>query len=131
MITFDAIGTVVRDMASTLPFYRALGLEIPAEADAAPHAEAVLPGGMRLMWDTEETIRSFDPDYQRAPGQSHTLAARCDSPAEVDATVERLAGLGHRVVREPWNAAWGQRYATVQDPDGYSVDIYAALDGAA
>ena len=31
------------------------------------------------------------------------------------------------VVREPWDAAWGQRYATVQDPDGYGVDLYAPL----
>lgn len=131
MITFDAIGSVVRDMAATLAFYRALGLAIPAEQDAAPHVEAVLAGGMRLMWDTEETVRSFDPDYEREMGQSHALAARCDSPAEVDATVERLVALGHRVVREPWDAAWGQRYATVQDPDGYSVDLYAALDAAA
>lgn len=126
MITIDAIGSVVRDMAATLAFYRDLGLDIPAEADGAPHAEAVLPGGLRLMWDTEETIRSFDPGYEREAGQSHALAASCDSPAEVDATVARLAGLGHRVVREPWDAPWGQRYATVQDPDGYSVDLYAA-----
>jgi len=127
MISIDAIGSVVRDMAATLAFYRELGLDIPAEADTAPHAEAALPGGLRLMWDTEETIRSFDPAYRRAEGQSHALAARCDSPAEVDATVARLAALGHRVAREPWDAPWGQRYATVEDPDGYGVDLYAAL----
>ena len=127
MITIDAVGTVVRDMPATLAFYRELGLDIPAEADAAPHAEAVLAGGMRLMWDTEETVRSFEPDYEREEGQSHALAARCDSAAEVDETVARLASLGHRVVREPWDAAWGQRYATVQDPDGYGVDLYAPL----
>jgi catechol 2,3-dioxygenase-like lactoylglutathione lyase family enzyme len=125
MITIDAIGAVVRDMAATLAFYRELGLDIPAEADASPHAEAVLPSGLRLMWDTEETIRSFMPEYEREPGQSHTLAARCASPAEVDATVQRLAALGSRVVREPWDAPWGQRYATVEDPDGYGVDVYA------
>ncbi|WP_206446333.1 VOC family protein [Agrococcus sp. KRD186] len=127
MITIDAIGMVAQDMPATLAFYRALGLDIPAEADDEPHAEATLPGGLRLMWDTEATIRSFDPDYRREPGQSHTLAARCDSAAEVDATVARLVGLGHRVVREPWDAAWGQRYATVADPDGRGVDLYAAL----
>ncbi|WP_083587003.1 VOC family protein [Agrococcus sp. Marseille-P2731] len=127
MITFDAIGTVARHLPTTLAFYRALGLDIPAEADAAPHAEVELGGGMRLMWDTEDTIRSFDPDYEREDGQSHVLAARCESPAEVDATVARLVELGHRVVREPWDAPWGQRYATVEDPDGYGVDLYAAL----
>lgn len=127
MITIDAIGMVAQDMAATLAFYRALGLDIPAEADAAPHAEAALPGGMRLMWDTEETVRSFDPEYERPGGQSHTLAARCDSPAAVDETVARLAALGHRVVREPWDAVWGQRYASVADPDGNGLDLYAPL----
>lgn len=127
MITIDAIGMVAQDLPATLAFYRELGLDIPAEADTAPHAEATLAGGLRLMWDTEETVRSFDPDYRREEGQSHALAARCDSAAEVDATVARLAGLGHRVVREPWDAAWGQRYATVADPDGRGVDLYAAL----
>jgi catechol 2,3-dioxygenase-like lactoylglutathione lyase family enzyme len=128
MISIDAVGMVVRDMPATLAFYRELGLDIPADADRAPHAEATLPGGVRLMWDTEETIRSFDPGYERAEGQSHTLAARCDSPAEVDATVERLQSLGHRVVREPWDAAWGQRYASVADPDGRAVDLCAGLE---
>lgn len=127
MIAFDAIGMVARDLPATLAFYRELGLDIPADAGGAPHAEATLPGGMRLMWDTEATIRSFDPGYERAPGQSHTLAARCDSPAEVDETVARLEALGHRVVRAPWDADWGQRYATVADPDGNGVDLYAAL----
>ena len=78
---------------------------------------------------TRETVRSFDPDYEREEGQSHALAARCDSAAEVDATVARLAALGHRVVREPWDAAWGQRYATVADPDGYRVDLFSPLPG--
>ncbi|MET4100575.1 catechol 2,3-dioxygenase-like lactoylglutathione lyase family enzyme [Agrococcus sp. UYP10] len=130
MITFDAVGMVAVDLPATLAFYRELGLDIPADADRAPHAEATLPGGLRLMWDTEAMIRSFVPDYEREPGQSHTLAARCDSPAEVDEVVARLAALGHRLIREPWDAPWGQRYATVADPDGYGVDLYASLAGA-
>ena len=36
---------------------------------------------------------------------------------------------GHRVVKEPYDAFWGQRYATVHDPDGNAVDLYAALPG--
>jgi uncharacterized glyoxalase superfamily protein PhnB len=29
---------------------------------------------------------------------------------------------------EPWDADWGQRYAQVKDPDGNSVDLFAALE---
>ena len=44
-LTLNVIGLVVTDMAATLAFYRRLGLDIPAAADTAPHAEVVLPGG--------------------------------------------------------------------------------------
>ena len=39
----------------------------------------------------------------------------------------RLVDLGYRAQHEPWDAFWGQRYATVLDPDGNHVDLYAAL----
>ncbi|MGE0000366.1 MAG: VOC family protein, partial [Ilumatobacteraceae bacterium] len=28
---------------------------------------------------------------------------------------------------EPWDAFWGQRYATLRDPDGNGVDLFAPL----
>ena len=31
--------------------------------------------------------------------------------------------------RPPWDAVWGQRYASVLDPDGTQVDLYAWLPG--
>jgi uncharacterized glyoxalase superfamily protein PhnB len=31
------------------------------------------------------------------------------------------------VVTAPYDAPWGQRYATVADPDGYRVDLFALL----
>ncbi|MER8154291.1 VOC family protein [Streptomyces sp. NPDC094472] len=125
---FDAIGLVVADLATSLAFYRRLGLDIPAEADAQPHAEAALPGGARLMWDTVETVRSFDPEWT-PPSGSHqvALAFACDSPADVDKTYQDLVGAGVRGKKEPWDAPWGQRYATVLDPDGNSLDLFAPL----
>ena len=60
---FDAIGLIVADMARSLAFYRRLGLEIPADADAESHVQAALPGGTRMLWDTADMIRSFDPEW--------------------------------------------------------------------
>lgn len=54
---------VTSDMAATLTFYRRLGLDIPAGSDDQPHVEATTPGGVRIAWDTEETVRSFAPDW--------------------------------------------------------------------
>lgn len=128
---FDAIGLVATDLAASLAFYRRLGVNIPADADNQPHVEAVLPGGLRLMWDPIETVRSFDPDWTPASGGSGRigLAFACDSPADVDKTYAELIKAGVRGYKEPWDAFWGHRYATVLDPDGNGVDLFAPLSG--
>ncbi|MBF6215137.1 VOC family protein [Nocardia puris] len=124
----DFIGIVVSDMAATLDFYRRLGLTFPEGAHTQPHVEAELTGGFRLAFDTEETIRAFMPDW-RAPGDSGRmgLAFRCADPAEVDAKYAELEAAGYHGENKPWDAPWGQRYASVLDPDGNGVDLYAPL----
>ena len=128
-IKFDVIGVVVSDMARSLAFYRELGLEIPAEKDSEPHVEVELPGGLRLAFDTEETIHSFHPEWKAPSGDNRiALAFLCDSPAEVDATYERLVAQGYAGTKEPWDAFWGQRYALVADPDGVEANLFAPLE---
>jgi uncharacterized glyoxalase superfamily protein PhnB len=113
-------------MAASLAFYRELGLDLPAEADSAPHAEATLPSGLRVLWDTEETVRSYHPGWTRPTGgQRIGLAFLCGGPGEVDATYESLVAAGHRGHLKPWDAVWGQRYAVVLDPDGCEVSLFA------
>lgn len=124
----DLIGIVVDDMARSLAFYRELGLDLSPELDAEAHVEAKLPGGLRLAWDTVEVVRSFNPDWQPPSGGYRMgLAFLCESPAEVDASYERLVGLGYRGHKPPWDAFWGQRYALVHDPDGNPVDLFAPI----
>lgn len=57
------VEMVVADMAATLAFYRRLGLNIPADADSEPHVDIELGEGMRLAFDTEATILSFDQKW--------------------------------------------------------------------
>ena len=119
---------VVADMARSLAFYRRLGLDVPAEADKDTHVEAVLPGGLKLMWDTVEMIRSFDEGWQPASGGHRmALAFECDGPADVDRVYDELVSLGHHGHKPPWDAFWGMRYAIVDDPDGNPVDLFAPL----
>ena len=126
------IELVVRDMATTLAFYRHLGLEIPGEADQQPHVDMEVADGLRMAWDTEDTLRSFDPGWSAPVGDGHrvALAFACDSPAEVDAAWAELTGAGYRGHLAPWNAFWGMRYAVVRDPDGTPVDLFAPLPPA-
>lgn len=124
----DVIGLVVADLPASLAFYRRLGLQIPADADHEPHVEVALTGGLRLCWDPVSTIHRFDPTWTPPTGGHRAgLAFRCADPAEVDAVYADLTGAGHRGHLEPWDAFWGQRYATVHDPDGNAVDLYAPL----
>ncbi|WP_128380624.1 VOC family protein [Streptomyces cavernae] len=124
----DAIGLVASDMAASLAFYRRLGFAFPEGSEEQPHAEAQLPSGLRLMIDTEETVRSFAPQWHPPTGGGRTsLALLCDGPAEVDQVYEELVGAGYRGEHKPWDAVWGQRYAVVLDPDGNGVDLFAPL----
>lgn len=124
----DVVGIVVADMAASLAFYRRLGLDVPAEADGEPHVEAALPGGLRVAWDTVETMRSFDPGWAAPSGSDRMgLAFVCDGPQEVDSVYRELVDAGYGGHLEPWDAVWGQRYAVVNDPDGNGVSLFAAL----
>ena len=129
--TFTQIGLVVADLPASLTFYRRLGLDIPAEADTQPHVELTLPGGLRLAWDTVDTIHSFDPGWTPPSGSPRvTLAFACDGPADVDRVYANLIDAGYDGHLKPWDAFWGQRYATVLDPDGTSVELFAPLPTA-
>lgn len=125
---FDVLGLVTVDPVRTFAFYRLLGLDIPDDAAALPHVEVDLGGGLRLAFDTVETIRSFHPDYvHHTTGGGPSLAFDCGTPDEADSTYAELLAAGGTSVLDPFDAFWGQRYATVSDPDGNHVDVYAAL----
>lgn len=126
MAELNAVGIVASDLARSIAFYRLLGLEFPETPDEG-HVEAAQANGLRLMLDSEETIRSFQPDWARAAGNQLGLAFECGSPAEVDELYARVTGAGFHGEKEPWDAFWGQRYAQLKDPDGVPVDLYARL----
>ena len=126
MARLAAIGITTSDIAASARFYRLLGLDVP-EPDDGPHHDVELPGGIRLMWDTEELMRQLDPEREEPRGQRMALAFECESAAEVDATYTRLVDAGYEGKKAPYDAFWGQRYANVVDPDGNIVDLFAPL----
>ena len=126
MPPLNAIGIAASDMAESIRFYRALGLDMPETPDEG-HVEAVMPNGVRLMLDSEEVILSFLPDWKRVDGNQVSLAFECESPAEVDEIYARVTGAGFHGEKEPWDAVWGQRYAMLKDPSDVDVSLYAPL----
>jgi len=49
-----------------------------------------------------------------------------NSPEEVNQIIAKIQTAGFKIVKEPWDAFWGQRYFSVQDPDGNQIDSFAA-----
>jgi uncharacterized glyoxalase superfamily protein PhnB len=122
----NALGLVVADMEAALAFYRRLGLEFGDVAGG--HTDTELAGGFRLMFDTEESVQALISDWVRPSGSARTaLAFQFGAPDAVDAKFTELIDAGYRSVHEPWDAFWGHRYASVLDPDGNGVDLYAVL----
>ena len=126
-LTSTVFQVFASDVKGSLDFYRLLGLPVPDSDE--PHVAVELPGGNTLSFDNEETIAAMHPGW--APPSSSdsrlALAFGVGTPAEVDALFERLIEAGYSGLLQPYDAPWGQRYATVADPDGNWVDLFAPL----
>ena len=123
----DMVGYVVADMAAALRFYRLLGLDIPTGGEGEPFVEVITPNGYRLSWNTEKMIREIDPEWTAPVGARLSVAFKCESPAEVDEVHARMTAAGYASRKAPWDAFWGQRSATLEDPDGNPVDLFCPL----
>ena len=127
-LTSAVVQIFARDVRRSIGFYRQLGLPVPEPEGPDPHVDVELPGGNRLSFDAEQTITGMHPDWAPSDCAGRVaLAFGLDSPAEVDTMFERLTKAGHPGSLEPCDAPWGQRYATILDPDGNMVDLFALL----
>ncbi|RVX39756.1 putative lactoylglutathione lyase [Nonomuraea polychroma] len=124
----NAIDLAVADMDKTIAFYAMLGLDFKVDANMPDHASCDLPNGMHLMLDTEPFRSSYTPGWNSPASGSRTFFAfEFPAPAEVDTKFRELTDAGATSLTEPWDTPWGMRYATVLDPDGNGVDLYAPL----
>lgn len=124
----DAIGVVAKDLKKTLDFYTLLGFEFEniGEGD---HFEAVQENGLRLMIDTEKLLLSLGQPLA-TPASYSTFALKYESASDLDEMVQNLKDAGHKMAMEPQDMFWGQRYATVLDPNGNRIDMFAWLGQA-
>jgi catechol 2,3-dioxygenase-like lactoylglutathione lyase family enzyme len=126
--TMNIIDIVVSDIDASMAFYRLLGLEFEIDAQMPGHAGCDLPGGLHLMLDTEKLAGMARSEWNRGAGSPPVyLAFQLPTPADVDGKYTELTAAGYRGEREPWDAFWGHRFATVLDPDGNGIDLYAPL----
>ena len=110
---------MVADMQRSLGFYRdLLGFELRyafPSAEDPKFASLSIDGGKLGLGVGDKPVESG----------STSIWLYTD---DVDEAVSDLQGAGVPVVAEPADQPWGERVASVADPDGYVVHIGASTD---
>lgn len=124
----DAVAVTSGDMKKAVEFYTLLGFQFGPITEDTQHVEPISNGrDTRLMIDHKDLMKKITGTAPVPPSHS-TFAVLCESPEDVDVVTEKVKDAGFTVIKEPWDAFWGQRYAIVADPDGYMVDLFAPLE---
>ena len=115
------VNLVVSDVARSVAFYRALGLEV---ADpVGPHAAVSTPQGLRLELDEAPFAALWDAGSPGAVGGGAVLSLAVERRDDVDDIWARMTGAGARSSQRPYDAFWGPRFAVLLDPDGHRIGL--------
>ena len=126
----DAVTVTSTNFTQTVRFYELLGFSFPPIVADEKHLEAITPEGeVRLMIDDANLMETITGKKPLPPTHS-SFAIKCETSEAVDAAIAAIAQAGFSVVKQPWDAVWGQRYAIVADPNGYMTDVFAWLNEA-
>ncbi|MFZ6005316.1 MAG: hypothetical protein ACOYXM_15440 [Actinomycetota bacterium] len=131
-LQFDQVNIVVSDVIGAAGFLRALGAEVPELPDEwaewAPHHI-----GFPAVAD------GFDADLDSSAFASHwgglsegftgvVVNLKAEDRDAVDAVFEQAVALGAEVLRDPYDAFFGARYAVVRGPGPLIVGIMSPID---
>jgi catechol 2,3-dioxygenase-like lactoylglutathione lyase family enzyme len=111
----SAVTLVIGDMAKSVAFYEALGFRaLYGGADAAFTSFRVGTGFLNLQAGTH------------AGAVWGRIVFWVD---DVDAMHERAVSAGFAPMTSPADAAWGERYFHIHDPDGHELSFARPLAG--
>lgn len=119
----DMVGIIVQDMEKACAFYQHLGFEIKSEK-RADYVE-LDNHGVRISLNSKEIIEGIYGFRTKSIGERIELAFLCDSAEEVNQICRSMADNGYTIVKEPWDAFWGQRYAIIQDVDDNLISLFS------
>ncbi len=108
----NQVTLTVNDYATSVAFYRSLGLKQIVDSPENAYARFETGGGatLSIQADPEETIAPTTAVY-----------LECD---DLDAEVDRLARLGIAFEHGPRNQPWMWREARLRDPSGNTIFLY-------
>jgi catechol 2,3-dioxygenase-like lactoylglutathione lyase family enzyme len=127
----NQVSLVVRDMASTVAFYRRLGLVVADDnAWSAHHVVVEMANGLHLEFDSVTLTEGYDPGWPATAsgGGAAILVFAFSSRQAVDDTFTDVTSAGYKGHQAPFDAFWGARYAVVEDPDGNKIGLMSPSD---
>lgn len=122
----DMVGVIVRDMEKAIRFYQQLGFNVSVGNKKEPYVE-LDHEGVRISLNKIELIEDVYGFKPEKSGDKVELAFLMESPAEIDALIEKMKAAGDYIVREPWQAPWGQYYAILKDEDENMLSLFCNL----
>jgi catechol 2,3-dioxygenase-like lactoylglutathione lyase family enzyme len=133
-LEFDQVNIVVPDVADAAAFLRALGAPVQEVADewAAWGAHHVGFPATAGVFGADIDSPAFASHWGGLPKDFAGVVVnlRTEDRDAVDATFERALELGAEVLREPYDAFWGARYAVVRGPGPLVVGLMSPIDPA-
>jgi len=115
------VGVIVDDMATSVEFYRRLGLDIPEGAEQAPHVKIEM-GELTFFLHDRKLNQVWDQNATPASGgYGIVLEFFLETPEAVDAKFEELVAYGYSPHMEPYDTPINTYFAMINDPDGNSI----------
>jgi len=122
------VGVIVEDMPRAAQFYRRLGVDVPERAETEEHVEVTM-SGLTFFLSTKRANARWDPARTEASGGYRVvLEFYLETPAALDAKYEELTGFGYVGHYAPYDVTPTLRFAMVDDPDGNTVLLSAAVE---
>jgi catechol 2,3-dioxygenase-like lactoylglutathione lyase family enzyme len=114
--SISAVTLVTLDMAQSVAFYQALGFRLLYGGAEAPFTSFRVGNGyLNLQLGTNAARVVWD-----------RVVFWVD---DVDAMYQRAVSAGYAPATAPANAAWGERYFHIHDPDGHELSFARPLTG--
>ncbi len=115
-----------KDVVESIRWYRdALGFHVAHqfEHEGKVVGAAIVAGDIRIVLNQDDGKLG----WERVKGQGFYLQINVATPADVDATAERLKGAGCALLSEPADRPWGARMFQFKDPDGFKLGVSTPL----
>jgi hypothetical protein len=137
----DQINLVLADVGAAARFLADLGIDVPDTMPEWAEHHRPVPTATSQHGGHDRSEPAFDIDLDSSTFAAHwgglpprfvgaVLDVRVDERDEVDRLHERALELGARSLKEPHDAFWGSRFATVEAPGPLVVGLMSVPDDA-